>query len=227
MVTSLIRGATEEDRMGRGGRMARLGLVIGVLLSLLVAPAESAAARTRAFGASIDRVTDPVGASPAFACFSGGAYACTWVMNAAYDGNGTHPLALRAPRDGVIAKVKILAATEGSFRLFLARTKSGPTFLYRSKVVRRGPAIRYEGNGSSACAPDCRIETFPIRLKVKKGDVLAFRSKAASFLRCVASPEDDILLYYEPPLAVGDPFRDVGDTLDCAILMKAVYARRR
>ena len=139
-------------------------------------------------------------------------------MNVAFAANGTTQLPLRAPRDGVIDKIKLLSATDGSFRLLLARTRSNPT---RSKVVRQGPTIQYDGNGGAGCAPNCVIETFNVNLTVRKGDILAFRASEAGLLRCDSGGAK--ILMYQPPLPVGGSFQQPDATDGCSVLLRAIY----
>jgi hypothetical protein len=192
-------------------------VLAAVALLAIVSTAPAAGAAPKAFGGNFNANTDPSNASPAFQC-DVDPDPCTWVMNKAFAGSGTNQLTLRAPRDGTIGRIRLLAATSGSFRLFLARTKAdGLT----SKVVRRGPAIAYTGNGGAGCAPSCTIETFTLNLPVRKGDVLAIRASRASFLRC-DSGSPNILLFM-PPMAVGNAARVANDTTGCQMLLKAIY----
>jgi hypothetical protein len=190
---------------------------VAITLLLMLGTVGSAAAATK-FGANFNANTQPSNASPAHECEPDDTANCTWVMNFAFAGAGTTQLPLRAPRDGIIGKIKLLSATSGSFRLFLARTKSNPT---RSKVVRQGPTISYNGNGGAGCNPNCVIEKFPVNLTVKRGDILAFRSPEAGFLRC--SSGGPRILFYQPPLTVGGSFQQPDDTDGCFVLLQAVY----
>ena len=120
---------------------------MAITLLLLLTVVGSAAANTK-FGANFNANTQPSNGAPAHHCKPDDTATCTWVMNFAFSGAGTTQLPLRAPKDGKIGKIKILSATSGSFRLLLARTKSNPT---RSKVVRAGPSLSYNGNGGADC----------------------------------------------------------------------------
>jgi hypothetical protein len=190
---------------------------VAITLTLLLATVGSAAAKTQ-FGANFNPNTQPSNGAPAHHCKPDDAATCTWVMNFAFAGAGTSQLPLRAPKDGTIGKIKILSATSGSFRLLLARTKSNPT---RSKVVRRGPSLSYNGNGGAGCTPNCTIESFSVSLTVKKGDILAFRAGQAGFLRCNSGSPN--ILFYQPPLPIGGSFQQPDDDDGCFVLMKAVY----
>jgi len=200
--------------MDRRRRPALVGIAAAALLVL--SAASSASAVQTAFGGNFNPNTDPDNASPPQECPDAGA--CTWVMNFAFKGSGTTQLPLRAPKNGTIGKIKLLAAESGSFRLYLARTKNNPT---RSKLVRKGPSISYNGNGGGGCAPNCTIETFNINLTVKQGDILAFRAAEASFLRCNSGGAR--ILNFQPPLAVGGSFQQPDDDDGCFVLMKAIY----
>jgi len=198
-------------------RIATIAGSLAMTLALVLAMVGTAAA-AQSFGSNFNSNTDPSNGAPAHHCSPDDAATCTWVMNFAFAGAGTSQLGLRAPKDGVIAKIKILAAEAGSFRLLLARTKSNPL---RSKIVRAGKTYQYNGNGGAGCAPNCVIETFRPNLTVKKGDILAFRAGQASFLRCDSGGPR--ILFYQPPLAVGGSFQQPDDDTGCFMLMKAIY----
>jgi hypothetical protein len=198
----------------------RRGMSIAAIVataSLLLLTTVSAAAGATKFGANFNSNTDPSNGAPAHECPQVGP--CTWVMNVAFAGAGTTQLSLRAPRDGVIGKIKLLSATSGSFNLFLARTKSNPT---RSKVVRKSAkTFVYNGNGGAGCAPNCTIETFNLTLTVKKGDILAVRTSEVGFFRCDSGGSR--VLFYQPPLVVGGSFQQPDASDGCFMLLKAIY----
>ena len=52
----------------------------------------------------------------------------------------------KAPKDGTIRKVRLVAAHAGSFRLYFAKARPGSD---EAKVVKRGPWISYNGDNSS------------------------------------------------------------------------------
>ena len=172
-----------------------------------------AAAKVR-FGAKLTTNTQPSNAGPAHVCSpqDPAAHSCTWVMNKSY--NRTNGEA--APKDGVIAKIRVIAAVSGHFRLQLVKEKSATS---RAKAVRNGPVLHYQGQPDNAV--NYVIETFSVNVTVHKGERLAAKGNALSILRCDnGSPN---VLQFEPPLVVGDSFRTADANDGCFLLIEAQY----
>jgi hypothetical protein len=119
----------------------------------------------------------------------------------------------KAPKDGIINKINVVASGPGHFRLFVARVRGGN----RAKVRKKGPAMTYTGDHSAPYT----IEHLPLHLRVKKGDYLSIRTKRTSMLSCTSGSVRQLL--YEPPLALGDPLETANGTDDCSLLIQAVY----
>jgi hypothetical protein len=161
------------------------------------------------FGADLDSNAFPSNAFQGQDCPDPGA--CTRVMNRAYGGG-----LVAAPKAGYVDKIKLVAGTPGSFRLFFVKVKPGT---HKAKAVKKGPIITYQGqpDGNTPMV----IETFNIPdIYVQKGWRLAIKSSSASLLRCDSGNGS---FTYQPGLAVGGVYRDETDNSSCAILIKAVY----
>lgn len=186
-------------------------LTAAVATAALALPATASADY---FGAKLNKNTQPSNSLPAHKCNeTGKAQKCTRVsVDALYNLGGA-----KAHKDGTIRKIKLIAGGPGSFKLQLAKAKPNQE---KAKVVRSGPQIRYEGQGPVWNEP-YKIETFPVNLKVYKGEYLAIKAKKTSMLRCNSGSTRQLL--FQPPLAVGGPFMSADDTDGCHLLLKAVY----
>lgn len=132
------------------------------------------AAKVR-FGAKLTTHTQPSNAGPAHVCNTQdpAANPCTWVMNKSL--NRTNGEA--APKNGTIAKIRVIAAVSGHFRLQLVKEKSATN---QAKAVRNGPILHYNGQPNNAS--NYVIETFSVNITVKKGERLAAKGNSLSIL---------------------------------------------
>lgn len=174
-----------------------------------VAPSAVEPAAGGYFGADLDTNAFPSNAFSGQTCPDPGA--CTRVMNRAYGGG-----LIEAPKAGYVDKIKLIAGTPGSFRLFFVKVKPGT---HEAKAVKKGPIISYQGQPDSDTP--MVIETFDISdIKVEKGWRLAIKSSSSSLLRCDSGNGS---FTYQPGLTVGAAYRDETDNSSCAILIKAIY----
>jgi hypothetical protein len=146
---------------------------------------------------------------------------CTRVMSEAYR-RPDPETDQKAPKDGTIAKIMIVAGVPGAFRIELAKAEVGKQ---KAKVVTRGPLIHYKGQGTGDVdnGPPYTIETFKVNLPVKKGEFLAVQAKKISFEYCAGG--GDSQLTFEPPLVAGKPYRHTSHTDGCLMLLEAVYEK--
>jgi hypothetical protein len=200
-------------------RRSRLALIAfgAAALALLIAPAHGMAVFK--FGSKLDPSVQPSNASPPHACDEDNPGAvCTWVMNEAYGRpDGGH----KAPRRGVIRRIRLIAGAAGSFRLFTVRAfRDGP--VYKGKALRRGPVINYQGQ-----PPDVedtyRVEVFKVRIRIRRGVRLAIRTSQTSTLRCSSGGPNTLL--FQPPLFLTQPFRPATGDDGCWLLLEAVAVR--
>jgi hypothetical protein len=126
----------------------------------------------------------------------------------------------RAPKDGTIAKIKIVAGVGGAFRLGLAHAS---VTKQKAKLVKVGPVIHYKGQGTGDedNGPPYTIETFKVNLPVKKGDFLTVQAKKISFEYCSGGGGGQ--LTFEPPLALQTGYHHTNHDDGCLMLLEAVY----
>ena len=170
----------------------------------------SADAATK-FGAKLTPETQPSNASEAHPCEPAPGK-CTRVSMEAYGRpEGGH----KAPKDGKIKKIRIIAGEQGSFRLQLARAKANQE---KAKVTYTGPKLSYDGQSGDE---PYEIESFKVNVPVDKGDHLGILSRKTSMLRCSSGGPNQLL--FQPPLSVGGPFQTADATDGCWLLLEAVY----
>jgi len=174
---------------------------------MLAAISPMASAAPTRFGSELDASVQPDGGTRT--CPSG--KTCTWVMAEPY----SNPTGLKAPRDGRITKIRVIAGNKGgTFRPVLARLKSdGET----AKVVLRGPQFTFAKQPD--LDPPYKVQVFTVSMTVHKGDVLGVESKAMSFIRCSGGE----LPRFKPALPVGGPFRTTSVNEGCNLLIEAQY----
>jgi hypothetical protein len=196
----------------------RVLVALGVSVALMAIAVTPASAAVH-FGADLSSLPFPSNAYPGSYCdhlLNGGnaTYGCTWIEDYAYNNGGL--AGAKAPMNGTIGKIKLIAGQGGSFRLFIARYKPGT---HQGKVIRKGPTITY---ATDPCNVDCHVQTFNIAaLTVKTGDFLAFKAAKSSFLRCDSGGNRVAL--FKPPLVVGDPLKTETGNDGCYVLLQAVY----
>jgi hypothetical protein len=128
----------------------------------------------------------------------------------------------KAPKDGRLKALKLVANDPGQFRFFLGRTKNlNPgAGTGKSRATRRGPNIVYQGSEAPYT-----IETFGLGgLRVRKGERIAIKGDHYDAERCTQSANRQLLT--QPPLTLGAPFTEA-DASDnsCTMLVQLVYKR--
>jgi hypothetical protein len=182
--------------------------------ALLLVPAQGMASTS--FGAKLTPDVQPSNANSAHPCTPLEGQPCTRIS---MDGYG-RPGLPKAPKTGTIKKIKLIAGEPGNFRFQLAKVRPGSQ---QAKVVRNGPRIDYHGQTYTADGDDPEtydVESFKVNVKVKKGEFLAIKSTSTSMLRCSSGGPNQLL--FQPPLALGSPFRAADDTDGCWLLLEAV-----
>jgi hypothetical protein len=182
-------------------------------LALLVLVATSDASAATKFGAKLTKNTQPSNSTPAHPCEPNPGK-CTRVSMEAY---GRPDGGEKAPEDGVIEQLRIIAGDEGSFRPVLAKAKPGQE---KAKVTYRGSKLHYDGQGPGFNEP-YKIEKYNVHIPVDEGEYLGIESKKTSMLRCSSGGPNQLL--FQPPLDVGGPFEIADATDGCWLLMEAVY----
>jgi hypothetical protein len=196
-----------------------IATIVAMTMLLVLGTIGTAAAATR-FGSKLANDVQPSNGSPPHSCIDPEDPpfpACTWVMGEAYGRpNGGH----KAPRDGTIDKVRVIACEPGSFWAGRARLKPA---VDKAKQLSRGPKVNFQGD------PDgCDDETYSVNVvnvpnfHIEKGDVISIKTKTTGSLRC-SSGGDNIYEFYSPALAVGGNFRTATDTDGCWLLVEYQY----
>lgn len=186
--------------------------LVTALAALAIVPATSGAATK--FGAELTPDVQPSNAGDGHLCEPSMGDPCTRISMEAYGRpNGGH----RAPKDGVIKKIRIIAQSEGSFRLQLARARAEQE---KARVTYTGEKLRYAGQTGPG-GDTYEIESFRVNVPVEKGDHLGIKARKTSMLRCSSGGPNQLL--FQPPLAVGGPFETADATDGCWLLMEAVY----
>jgi hypothetical protein len=199
--------------MRRGTYRRLLGIVFaGVLIGALpAAPASAAPAR---FGNTLrNNDGSVIQPTPTRQCDVTGPHEgdpCTMVS--VITSNTGHE---KAPHDGVIAKVRVVALHAGSFRLYFARAH---TSTQEAKVVKKGPFIHFTGDDTAPYT----IETFNVHVAVKKGWYIAVQASNFKTISCTTgSPAQ---YEFQPPLVVGGSYLPADDTNGCKMLVQLQYA---
>jgi len=202
-----------RSRTGRTGRLAILVAGVTIACGIIAAPAMGAK-----FGAKLTGALDPVGANPPHKCLplSGG---CTragvnYTATGAIQGNIT------APVSGSIKRVRLIAATQGNFRLMVLKLNNvdltAGTALGKAK--KKSPRISYQGNGFTSKP----IEHFNLKpgIRVKQGDYLGIRARKTSALDCRPTSVHQVL--FQPPLGIGGGFVASRAFDHCQLLIQAI-----
>jgi hypothetical protein len=134
-------------------------------------------------------------------------------MTIARNAPGRH----RAPKDGVINQIRLIACYPGTFALQIARAKPGPR---SAEVITTGPLMNYLGDPRHCRGNNYRIETFAVNVPVKRNDYLSAVATRIGFVYCAG---DSGSLLFNPPLADGQAARVANDNGDCIMLLEAQY----
>jgi hypothetical protein len=183
----------------------------------------SAASASTKFGADLTNQTQPSNASNS-SCQDADetltATPCTRVATTFADVGAVNNKIV-APKDGTIKKIKLIAGEPGTMTPFVVRLKNFDTSAYTAKgrTTAKGPKINYV---SSVLETTYKVQSFPVSIKVKKGQYLAIRSKRTSMERCNSGGGKQLL--FQPPLKIGDPFNLSDGRGECVLLIQAVMA---
>ena len=176
-------------------------------VAMIGGPATASAATS--FGADVKPDVQPSNASSPHDCNGFEGQTCTWVLNDAYGNAGGE----KAPKDGKLNQIKLIAGAPGSFKLQLVKVNAQQ----KAKVVTQGPRIRYEGQ----TGPDMGtydVEKFKVDVRVHEGEQLAIKTKKTSTLRCSSGGDNTLL--YNPALKVGNALQNLGSDDGCWLLIE-------
>lgn len=198
-------------------KIARIGfLAVLVGLALAAVPAAGLAKGPVKFGAMLNSRMQPSNSLPGLSCNGPETplEPCTMVLNDAYGRPNGGEL---APKTGTIEKIRLIAGGPGSFRLMAVKKINGTDAIAK----RYGPRIEYRGQMESAEEEgDYNVESFPVDMKIKKGEQLAIRGSITSMIRCSSGGPNTLI--YTPPLFLGGYFTPASHSDGCWMLMEAV-----
>jgi hypothetical protein len=208
----------------RLGRRTAGGLIVAAVVASAFLPVSAShavvpAKKPVSFGAKLTRQSQPANAFGGQPC-EPKTVQCTRVMTEAYRRADPETDQV-APKNGTIGTIMLVGGRPGKFRLQIVKIKPGT---HKAKVVRNGPVITYngQGTGDQDNGPPYTVESFPVKVPVEKGDYLAVRAKKISFEYCSGGGGSQIT--FEPPLVVGAPYRTTNKTDGCLLLLEAVYS---
>lgn len=186
--------------------------IVALVVAAVAMIGGPAAANAASFGADIEPDVQPSNSAPAHKCNGFEGKACTWVLNDAYGNAGGE----KAPKDGKLKQIKLIAGTPGSFKLQLVKVTKND----KAKVVSQGPRIRYKGQTGPDNGNTYDVEKFKVNVPVHKGEQLAIKTKKTSTLRCSSGGDNTLL--YNPALKVGHTLQTLGSTDGCWLLIEGV-----
>ena len=197
-------------------RRLRLTTALAAVLGAVAIVPAGAMASTTWFGSSLDHSPANVGSSCDQQNIDAPAPNCTHV-GSFYPGNSGR---VKAPTNGTIVAIKINpeGAMSLRFQLVHVRNLSSNEQQGQAKVITNGPKINISGptldsNGDNV------PQTFPVHIKVHKGDELAITTNNNQAEYCSDGTPGQ-LTFFNPTL--GSTFRTNGGVDDCLLLVQAV-----
>jgi hypothetical protein len=191
--------------------------MLAVTLLMAAPPAGQAATRV-SFGSTLN--APPTDFDPPATCDTSGATnqdigPCTRVA-LGYAATGAVSGQVRAPISGVIRSVRVRAGKPGALRVTLVRIRNldRPGGLGEAQAVSRGALLRVQAE-----RPSRTIESFPVNLKVRRGDYLGLQGSAMSAMRCQGGDSEQLLFF--PPLAPFGAWQRSDGFDDCTLLVQA------
>lgn len=198
----------------------RVALITSLAL-LLAAPA--AGAKQVTFGSTLNQ--PPTVQDPATCDTSGVTNQdigpCTRVAFG-YAATGAVAGRSSAPVSGTIRRVRVRAAKPATVRVTLVRLRrvDKPGGAAEGRAVSRGALLRVQAE-----RPSRPIESFPVNLKVRKGDYLALQGSAFNAVRCQGGDSEQLL--FNPPLAPFGAWERNTEFDDCTLLVQATIKTKR
>lgn len=180
-------------------------------------PTQANAAKVK-FGAELTPDVQPSNSLPAYACdWIDPTVQCSFVQNEAY---GRPDTGEKAPLNGTLKKVRVIAGGSGSFTLQLVKVKEVGGVL-QTKVKATGPTLDYDGqsflNWDSGVY---NVEVFRVNMPIKSGWSLAMKSTDNSAIRCSGGGANTFIHY--PALTPGWDFVAPDASDGCYTLVEGV-----
>lgn len=174
-----------------------LKILIGAASVLAIG---SSASAEEIFGSKLNHQLTP----PQYCDQNDKSKVCTWLLEIGQDNPGN----TKAPRDGTIGKIRLIACDAGTFVLQIARAKPSAD---SARVVQSGPLINYKGDKKNCKGNNFAVEEFNVDVPVRSGDYLAVVANRVSFLY---NASGDGSLPFFPPLPDGGPTREASNDVD-------------
>lgn len=194
-------------------RFLPIAMVVA-MAAIMVSPASGMAFR---FGSKLTTEVQPSNAGNGHECQPNPGM-CTWAMGEAYGRpNGGE----RSPFTGTLRRIRLIAQVPGSFRLQIVKVRPDGT----AKLIRNGRKVNYQGQPVNEDPESYRIESFRVKLPIKKGQRLAIKTSSTSLVRCSSGGPNSLL--YQPPLLKGAGFRQASEDDGCWLLLEAIGRKRR
>jgi hypothetical protein len=197
-------------------RRLRLTAALATTLGAVALMPAGAMASNTWFGSSLDHTPANAGSSCDQQNIDAPAPNCTHV-GSFYPGFSGRA---KAPTNGTIVAVKVNAAGAMSlrFQLVQVRNLSGNEQHGQAKVITNGPKINIAGATTDSNGDDVP-QTFPVHIKVQKGEELAITTNNNQAEYCSDGTPGQ-LTYFSPTL--GSTFRTNSGVDDCLLLVQAV-----
>jgi hypothetical protein len=145
---------------------------------------------------------------------------CTWMFRHVYNRSGGQ----KAPKNGWVSKVRIIACSAGSFRLQFGKVRKDPNEPgeYQAKVRTTTGSIGFDGDSDGCADGHYDVETINIPdVWVNKNEYFGVRAKTPKALRCNSGSPN--VLEFVPPLPNGGSYQDPDDDNGCDPLIELQY----
>lgn len=190
-------------------------------VATMVAPAAGMAAPVK-FGAKLDPTVQPSNSLPGLPCIPElRLWSCSMVQNEAYGRpDGGHI----APKTGTIKRIRLIAGGPGETRIYTAKVRRKTLLTTKeARIFQRGPKIVYQGQSEENWeSGSYRVESFPVDIRIKKGEQLAVHAPGKSpMVRC--SSGGDNTLIYSREFRPKHPFNEAEGSDGCWLLLEAIY----
>jgi hypothetical protein len=145
---------------------------------------------------------------------------CSWMFRHVFGRDGGQ----KAPKNGYIDKVRVIACSPGSFYLQFGsiRKKPGTTNQYQAKVRTTSKKVSFPGDPDGCDDGTYTINTINIvDVYVRQGEYFGVRAKTPRALRCNSGSPN--VLEFTPVLANGGSYRNPTDVNGCDPLIELQY----
>lgn len=191
--------------------------VVLATVALLVTPALASGATPLRFGAKLNNTIQPSNAESGWWCDQPDPAPhpnCTWVSLEAYGRpNGGH----KAPRNGIIDKVRVISCIPGGFRIQIAKARPAEQ---KARVLRNGPYVSFPGDPDDCNDLKYTVQVIDTHFNVNRGELIAIKTKRTGALRCSGG---GTVLVFIPPLQAGGGLRTATDDESCFLLVEYQY----